>query len=216
LEEAIYFARPSPYCIDIKFACSTHEGDALGCRVFLGGVIVPVFLLLHSGFSGGNSRSSMGSGEGDALASLFCRGLALDVPPVGGTSGELWWLVSASFSSSTWRCAALGLAWTPKRWLRDFASAVLRRGVRVSTLVAWVTWSSTRVGTRPQGRCGCRSGGSGILPPPSRVEVLGYRPWSFARLGHRLVCGPTSKEDLQCNSKTEESTTTSREGILPD
>lgn len=109
-----------------------------------------MFLLLHPGFSGGHSRSSMGSGEADALASLSCWGLALDVPPVGGTSGALWWLMSASFLSSARRCAALGLAWMPERRLRDIAFAVLRRGVRVSALVAWVTWSSARVGARLQ------------------------------------------------------------------
>ncbi|KAK1612411.1 hypothetical protein QYE76_036084 [Lolium multiflorum] len=83
----------------------------LGAVSFLEASLWQRFLLLHSGFSGGISRSSMGSGEGDALGSLSCWGLALDVPPVGGTSGALRWLVSASFSSSAGRCAALGLAW---------------------------------------------------------------------------------------------------------
>jgi hypothetical protein len=55
---------------------------------------VAVFLLLHPGFYWGNSRSHVGSGEGDALVSLSCWGLALDAPPVRGTSGMLWWFVS--------------------------------------------------------------------------------------------------------------------------
>jgi hypothetical protein len=57
---------------------------------------VASFFLLHPGFSEGNSISSMGSDEGDALASLSCWGLALVETPIGGTSGALWWLVSAS------------------------------------------------------------------------------------------------------------------------
>ena len=63
------------------------DGDALGRRVLLGGVVEVVLLLLHPGFSGGNPRSHAGSGEGGAPASLASCGLALDVPPARGTSG---------------------------------------------------------------------------------------------------------------------------------
>jgi hypothetical protein len=64
-----------------------------------------------------------------------------------------------------------------ERRLRDIASAVLRRGVRVSAFFAWVTWSSARVGARPRGRRGCRSSGSSLLPPPCWDEVSGRRLW---------------------------------------
>ena len=86
----------------------------------------------------------MGSGEGDALASLSCWGLALDVPSVEGTSGVLWWLAAASFSSSARCCAALGPAWISERRLRLYLRSVALRCL-VSALVAWASWSSTRV-----------------------------------------------------------------------
>ena len=72
------------------------DGDALGRRVLLEGVIEVVLLPLHAGFSGGNPRSLAGSGEGGAPASLASWGLALDVPPARGTSGFRWWLAAAS------------------------------------------------------------------------------------------------------------------------
>ena len=60
------------------------DGDALGRLVLLEGVVEVVLLLLCVGFSGGNPRSLVGSGEGGALTSLASWGLALDVPPARG------------------------------------------------------------------------------------------------------------------------------------
>ena len=124
------------------------DGDALGCRVVLEGVVEVVLLPLRAGFSGGNPRSRVvaGSGEGGAPASLASWGLALDVPPARGTSGFRWWLAAASLrlrlggARQSDRCGCrsggsgfrLALRSSPPCW--------------VSAMVARVTWSSTRLG----------------------------------------------------------------------
>jgi hypothetical protein len=51
-------------------ATGSYDGNALGCDILLEGIIVAVFLLLHPDFFGGNPRSHLGSGEGDAIVSL--------------------------------------------------------------------------------------------------------------------------------------------------
>ena len=63
-------------------SAETKDGDALGRRVLLEGIVVVVLSLLCPGSP---RETHAGSGEGGAPASLASWSLALDVPPTGGS-----------------------------------------------------------------------------------------------------------------------------------
>ena len=193
------------------FLVETDSGDALWRPVLLKGIVVAVLSSLRPSVFRGKPRLLSGSGDGGALASLTSWASPW-MPrwpegPVEGFGG--WCRQAAGHPRLRWtdrRDFGFGELRVKTLHRHRSMSAMVAPSVVAPSLVA-LLWSPSPPasvsgllvrsalcffchrlgGARLWGRCGCRSGGSGCLPPPCCVEVLEGRfikTSSICNLGH--------------------------------
>ena len=191
---------PSPDESPALVVGRADDGDVLGRRFLLEGVVEVAVSRPHVGFSGGNPRSLMGSGEGGALLRRLPLGASpwMFRRPVGPV--ESGWLAAASSrlrlgGARPWGrrgCRSGGSGFRLRRvalrpWSADFG--------RVDVMVVGSFWSAALgLAWMPERRLRmlrlrCDASRS---PPPCCVEVVWCRLMSLGRLGRRPVWSAAS------------------------